>query len=290
MTVTNQATQQTFIGDGIGKVFPYDIKIPSALNAFLYSIGDEDVESLIPSSQYSLSGLNNDAGGLLTYPLTGSALASGERIRLRRMMPFTQELDIRNQTGFLPEVVEQGLDALVMQIQQIAGLDASGSSVGDLTGILVDIQALQTAVADLQERMDDVEAGLVALSSDIAALEAAAATMGTYTPTSISGTLVNLDSVTYSALHWRKTGNQVDVWGTLGVDATAIGAIAVQFTLPVASNFLGSQDLSGLAINQNTSQVGTLDANSTNKAARFQYQAADSSNRTFNIRFSYEVR
>ena len=44
---------------------------------------------------------------------------SGVLVRILRVVPFTQEYDITNQSAFLPETIEQALDGCVYQVQQI---------------------------------------------------------------------------------------------------------------------------------------------------------------------------
>src|SRR5262245_31734807 len=121
MTVATETISQVFVGDGVNKTWPYGFIIPNAQVAHLYLLDavDPEVRTEIPSSSYTLTGLGQPLGGNVTYPNTGAALAAGLSIELERIVPFKQELDIRNQTGFLPEAVEAGLDNLEMQIQQI---------------------------------------------------------------------------------------------------------------------------------------------------------------------------
>lgn len=58
-------------------------------------------------------------GGTVTYPLSGSALASGKSITINRIVPYTQSISINNQGAFYPQAVEQGMDLLELQIQQL---------------------------------------------------------------------------------------------------------------------------------------------------------------------------
>src|SRR5690606_6806940 len=69
---------------------------------------------------YTATGFGNDAGGVVEYPLGGTPLADDRSIIILRTVPLTQELDISPVGGFNPEVVEQQLDSIVMQIQQIS--------------------------------------------------------------------------------------------------------------------------------------------------------------------------
>lgn len=283
MTLTTQATEQTFVGDGVNKGFPYEFKIPYAQAAWLYSVVG-DVETLIPSSQYSLSGLNQDTGGVLTYPLTGPALANGSLIKLKRLVPYTQELDIKNQTGFLPEVVETALDYLAMQIQQIIGIDAAAAG-GDLTGILADIEQLKLDVAALDGRLDTVEVALAALQAQVNALPVVS--VGSYTPTPTLTT--NIDAVTFDLARWRRTGSQVSVWGRLNADPTAAGSTVFSISLPIASDLAANFDLSGMAVFNNAVVVG-IDGNTSADRARFTFTAPSGAAANMQYQFAYEVK
>lgn len=77
------------------------------------------------SSQYTLN-LNAaqpnqlwGVGGSVTYPIVGSPLATGSYLLIQRILPLTQQVSIRNQGNVYPQVTEQGLDILEMQIQQL---------------------------------------------------------------------------------------------------------------------------------------------------------------------------
>lgn len=72
-------------------------------------------------------------GGTVTYPITGTSLDSNNQITITRILPFTQTISISNQGAFYPQVVEQALDKLELQIQQVntdasAGPDAAQSA------------------------------------------------------------------------------------------------------------------------------------------------------------------
>jgi hypothetical protein len=59
------------------------------------------------------------AGGSVTYPNSLSPIASGTFLTILRTMPLTQGTAFSNQGTVYPQVVEQALDQLLLQIQQI---------------------------------------------------------------------------------------------------------------------------------------------------------------------------
>jgi hypothetical protein len=119
MTVTTQASKIIYQGNGATTAFSFTFEIPEASDAFVYFTAVDGTQTLVNSATYSISGLGNSAGGTLTYPLVGSAIAVGTKLTIQRVMPLTQEVDLVNQDGFYPEVVESGLDTLEFQIQQL---------------------------------------------------------------------------------------------------------------------------------------------------------------------------
>ncbi len=125
MTITNQASQVTVTGTGAQTTFNYSFRIPNKGVANLYL---EDtttgVVTLLDPALWSITGLNEDAGGTFTYPLMGSPITTDETLRLVRDVPATQPTNLNNQGRYYPQSVEGALDWIVMQIQQFV----SGSS------------------------------------------------------------------------------------------------------------------------------------------------------------------
>ena len=64
------------------------------------------VETVLAPSLYSVSGVGNPSGGSVTFPLTGVALAAGNKLTLLRSVPYVQGTVLSNQGGYYPEVVE----------------------------------------------------------------------------------------------------------------------------------------------------------------------------------------
>lgn len=121
MTLTNLLRRVSYIGNGATTVFAYAFPILDAAHAevFLTELAT-GVETALLTSQYTISGIDSPTGGNVTYPLTGSPLASTHRITIRRTLDYTQDLDIHAQTGFQPTAVEDQLDLIVMMIQQLS--------------------------------------------------------------------------------------------------------------------------------------------------------------------------
>lgn len=116
MTVETTSNTVTFVGNAATTVFPFVFRVPTADDLDVYIDGSA---SPISPTLYSVTGIDDDAGGTVTYPLSGSPLAAGQTITLTRLLDYTQPVDLTNQDGFYPEVVEGMGDRLEMQIQQL---------------------------------------------------------------------------------------------------------------------------------------------------------------------------
>jgi hypothetical protein len=118
MTIETTSNQARFIGNGATTVFPFGFLIPSQADLLVYFTSAAGVTSLLPNTAYTVSGLGNVNGGSVTYN-PGAPIPANSILLIQRRLPYTQDVDLVNQDGFYPEVVEDGLDSLEMQIQQL---------------------------------------------------------------------------------------------------------------------------------------------------------------------------
>lgn len=126
MTVSTQANAQQVAGDGVTTVFAFNFVYDSSSVIKVYYVDSTGAKTLLTASQYTLT-LNAPVtnqlwgvGGTVTYPLVGSPIAAGTYLYIQRVLPYTQSVSIQNQGNFYPQVTEQALDLLEMQIQQLA--------------------------------------------------------------------------------------------------------------------------------------------------------------------------
>ncbi len=120
MTVTTTVNSQLFTGNGSATNFAWaNMKVldDDHLTVETIVIATEVATELDPSV-YTVNGVGGVSGSI-DYPLVGLPLASTHQLRVTRTVPFTQDMNISNQGAFLPEVLEEQLDLLVMQIQQL---------------------------------------------------------------------------------------------------------------------------------------------------------------------------
>lgn len=156
MTLATEAASVTALGNGATFDFPYTFLIPTTDDVEVVLTDQTTlVETVLSAVQFSISGVGDDVGGLVTYPLSGGALTSGTAITIRRAIPLVQEGNMHNQGGFLPAAVENALDYLMMAVQQVNDrvartfLAPFGASVGDLNDLLQQVIAGAVTEAEL---------------------------------------------------------------------------------------------------------------------------------------------
>lgn len=126
MSITSEVCTITALGTGSNTNWTYAFLIPfqvdgvtPAVDVFLTNSTTGAVTKLVWNVDYSITGVGNNLGGAVTYPLSGSPLASGNTLTIKRGLEYLQPFQILN-TDFYPNVVEQVADMLEAQIQQLA--------------------------------------------------------------------------------------------------------------------------------------------------------------------------
>lgn len=121
MTVSSSTRKAgPFNCNGVLTSFPFTFKCFSSADVRVVFTSTSAVETdLVLDTDYTIS-LNADQnaspGGTVE---TLTAYATGEKITVVSNVDFLQETDIQNQGGFYPEVIENALDKVTMQVQQV---------------------------------------------------------------------------------------------------------------------------------------------------------------------------
>lgn len=162
MTIATTTSRVVAQGNGATTSFSYSYLIPSSDDLVVTHTDASGNSTPLASTQYSVSGLGNAAGGTVTYPLSGTPMATGESLTIQRVVPFKQLTKLTNQGGYYPEVVEDALDDVVMQTQQLAeaqtrmlqapvsdpvGTSFTLPSIVQRAGMLLSFDSLGNAVA-----------------------------------------------------------------------------------------------------------------------------------------------
>lgn len=120
MTVETQTNKAIFQGNDSTETFSYSFVIPAASDAVVTFTDSDGEQTVLTDAQYTITGIGDENGGTITYPLAGDPIATGESLTLERIVPYTQEVDLSNQGGYYPDVVEGMGDQIVYQTQQLA--------------------------------------------------------------------------------------------------------------------------------------------------------------------------
>jgi hypothetical protein len=127
VTISTQQSQVTLSGNGSTTVFSFPFVAGSASNLVITLLNTSTgVLTTLPASTYNVflnpisPGQLWAVGGSVTYPTSGSPLATGMLLTIARVLPLQQLVSISNQGDFYPTVVESALDVLELEIQQIA--------------------------------------------------------------------------------------------------------------------------------------------------------------------------
>jgi hypothetical protein len=116
-----------YAGNGVTTLFPFNFKVFTADDLEVVYTGADGVPvTLVLNSDYSVL-LNPDQdanpGGSITYPLfigPTPILPVGATLTAIGDLPYSQPTDITNTGRFLPQVFENALDRLTIQVQQLA--------------------------------------------------------------------------------------------------------------------------------------------------------------------------
>jgi len=177
MTLATATRLVSYTGNGVTTEFALGVRVDyeTDLKVALQDATTLVMQDPMSSSLYSVTGIGEDAGVTVTYPLSGSPLASTHKIVIYREVPYTQEVGLTNQGRLFLEALETQLDRVVMQTQQLAE-QVSRSYVFDPGVTVVDFTAIAEAVStDADEAAASAAAALVAQLAAEAAQAAAEA-------------------------------------------------------------------------------------------------------------------
>jgi len=213
MTVTSNITKFIYDGNDATIVFPYSFKIFLAADLTVILTGTDGVETeLTEGVGYTLSGAGDADGGDVTYPVSGSPLATGEKLTLWRNAEIIQSTIVANQSGFFPRTVEDLSDLTTMIAQYL------DEKIGRAFTIPISEQDLATEMPAV------VPSSFPLVNAAGTAMEWA--TAGSLTGVTIFGAGLNLAgtilSVTNPVNHCVAGGTVDALTGALGEPATAL--------------------------------------------------------------------
>lgn len=114
MTVPAQDTRVTYTASGSSDTFAYPFLIQSNADLLVYV---DDVEQTL-TTDYTVTGVGTETGGNVVF--TSAPAASSSVVIMRDMAYERTGYDYQNAGNFSAETINADLDALAMQIQQLA--------------------------------------------------------------------------------------------------------------------------------------------------------------------------
>ena len=215
MTVASAANKVTLNGNGATTSWPFSFRIFDSSDLEIYKTDTSGVQTEI-TSNFSVV-VNGESGGTVTYPSTGSPLASGETITIIRVTVRAQSVDFTSQGAFLPQNHEDADDRAMMILQELdekidrafklPTSDTSGTATElttDVTGSAGGVLYIQAGVLKLSEsaNIDNLET-LAGISGDITTVAANDANIttvannlnGTDTIGTVAGSIANVNNV-----------------------------------------------------------------------------------------------
>lgn len=165
-------------------------------------------------------------------------------------------------------------------IDLVGILDASGGGSGAI---------VHNSTASLQGGTANQYYHLTAAEHiSVQALVAIPIAAGTYTPTLTNA--VNISASTAYQAQYIRVGATCFVSGKVDVDPTAVGAVDLGISLPIASNFGAVEDCGGAAAAIAVAgQSAAVLADVANDRASMQWTAVDVANRAMFFSFGYQI-
>ena len=120
MTISTVISDVTQDGDGSNRSWTWNFLIPDD-ESLQIIVTDVDGTETVVSTNFTVTGIGLETGGTLTYPTVASGLdplTDTDKLTINRIVANTQPRKIRNQRRYDPQVVEDALDRLTMQVQQ----------------------------------------------------------------------------------------------------------------------------------------------------------------------------
>lgn len=242
MTVSSTSSRVVYSGNGATTSWPFAFKIPTSADIVVVYTDAGGSDTTLSPSLYSATGFGLDAGGTVTYPLSGSPIATGTKLTIYRSIAATQPSSISNQGAMWPSVIEAALDRILMIAQGFLdtaarSLKISPTDSGTLNPLPNATQRANSFLAfdATGQPMAALGVGLAAVSSWMATnflpLTSAAAARTALGAASVTGDTFTgpineargADVASASTINLTTaTGNVVDVTGTTPITAITL--------------------------------------------------------------------
>lgn len=281
MTVSSDAFREVYTGNGSLDEYEYTWKIYDKTQLLVTEVviatGVETV--LVVDTDYTVAGINQDAGGTIT--LVAGNLPSTKKLVITPNFPFEQDIDLTNQASVPPERAEEMGDKLAGQIKQIKEkLDRAVvvpiSSTDAPDDYLTLIEGYKD---DAETARDDIlnDAGFIAVAADLTGSDTIGTVAGiAANVTTVAGIAANVTTVAginaavttvagISAAVSTVSGIQANVTTVAGISAAVTTVAGISAAVSNVSSI--SAAVSGVnAIAANVTTVAGIAANVTTVA------------------------
>lgn len=241
MTISSQTRKAgPFIGNGSTTAFPFTFKVFAVSDLVVTRADSAGTETVLAvGTNYTValnSNQNSNPGGTIT--LIGGALATGYRLVITSAVPNLQPVDITNNGGFYPKVINDALDRLTILSQQNS-LDNSRSVkvpvTSDLTGDQFTAQLF--GARDQAVSSASAAAGSAAAASSSASTASTAATTATTKASEASSSATSAaSSATAAAGSATNAANSATTAGNSATTATTQATNAANSATAAASS------------------------------------------------------
>ena len=119
MTVSSTSSRVVYAGTGSTTSFPFAFKVNQPADLVVVHTDATGTDFVLSPSQYAATGFGLDAGGSVTYPLSGSPIAEPTKLTIYRDVAVTQPTSLSNQGAMWPQVIEAALDRLTFVAQKV---------------------------------------------------------------------------------------------------------------------------------------------------------------------------
>lgn len=163
-------------GNDVATSFAFDFKVFAAADLLVVWFDGTAEFNLVLNSDYSVT-LNGDQdadpGGTITYPISGTPLATGEKLAIIGDLAYDQPLDLTPGGAFSAQTIENELDRLAMQIQQLKEAVSRALLAGATGGLPAGFTLTGVGVVDEDEntvistRVDPTYGGVLRITNTI---------------------------------------------------------------------------------------------------------------------------
>ena len=223
-------------GDGVTASFDYDFQIQDEVELKVTRQNADGTETVLTlTTDYTVSGVGNDAGGSITLVDAATDAPSGSKLVIQYDGLYTQSVDYSNQGRIQLSLLENSLDKLMMHcrsLKEIAdrAVTVDAFSTADITVLRANINALagiESAISTVAANIGSVNtvSGDIANVNTVAGVASGVSTLAPIAAniTTVAGIAANVTTCA------TNIANIVTVAG-ISTDVTAVAAVSADVT------------------------------------------------------------